>query len=237
MMSMNINQGRPIVTLSSLLHPKVDYSISRKGFALAAVVAFYTVGYLWLNEITFHADKFYKVALPFEKDIPFIPQLVPSYIFVYFLVIMMFLSIDSDALLNEAVKTFLACMGVHLLFFYFMPVKMTERPDIIPNGNFWNDYAAFWYWLDKPTTLFPSGHVSMSFLAAYYTRRVHPRLGNFCLMVAAYVGVSVVLIKQHYIADVAAGFVLASGFYLLVSRLELKRQATPPPPGVVGEIA
>ena len=214
--------------LKALFFPEVPYGVARKCLALSAVVAFYTVAYMYLNEATFHGEKFYTVALPFEKDIPFVQELVPSYIFVYFLVITMFLALDSDALLSEAVKTFLVCMGIHLAFFYFMPVMMTERPHLVPNGNLWHDYAAFWYWVDKPTALFPSGHVSMSFLSAYYTRRIHPRLGNFCIIVAAYVGVSVVLIKQHYIADVVAGYLLATVSYLVFKRLDAKKTAKSP---------
>lgn len=214
--------------LKALFFPEVPYGVARKCLALSAVVAFYTVAYMYLNEATFHGEKFYTVALPFEKDIPFVQELVPSYIFVYFLVITMFLALDSDALLSEAVKTFLVCMGIHLAFFYFMPVMMTERPHLVPNGNLWHDYAAFWYWVDKPTALFPSGHVSMSFLSAYYTRRIHPRLGNFCLVCAAYVGVSVVLIKQHYIADVVAGYLLATVSYLVFKRLDAKKEVGRP---------
>ncbi|MEW5735808.1 MAG: phosphatase PAP2 family protein [Thermodesulfobacteriota bacterium] len=200
-----------------LLHPQADYNVWRKMFILAGVVAFYTLGYMYLNYTTINSERFYDVSFEFEKRIPFYYQLVWSYIFVYFLVIVMFLTINSDALLNEAVKTFMVCMGIHFLFFYFMPVKMVDRPVLVPNGNLWHDYAAFWYWVDEPTTLFPSAHVSMSFCSAYYTRRVNKRLGDFCLLVAAYVAVSVVLIKQHYVADVLAGFILASSTYLFFS--------------------
>jgi membrane-associated phospholipid phosphatase len=194
---------------------KPQYSIWLKPIVLPAIVAFYTVGYLYLNSTTIHSPKFYDVAFAFERSIPFFPQLVWSYSFVYLLVIILFLEINSDPLLITAAKAFILNSMIHFGFFYFMPVMMTDRPVLIPNGDFWNDYAAFWFWLDNPTTLFPSAHVSMSFLSAYIVLQVNRRLGIFCLLVAAYVGVSVVLIKQHYIADVMAGFLLASFNYAL----------------------
>jgi len=195
------------------LMPEVPYTVWKKCVVLSTVVGFYTVGYLYLNYTTIHAEKFYDVSFAFEQGIPFVYHLVPSYIFVYFLVIALYLAIDSDELLMEAAKTFVTVSIIHFLFFYFLPVKMVDRPVLVPTGGIWNDIAAFWFWVDEPTTLFPSAHVSMSFLSAYYIGRVHRRFGIFCIIAAAYVGASVVLIKQHYVADVIAGFFLATAGY------------------------
>jgi membrane-associated phospholipid phosphatase len=195
------------------LMPEVPYTVWKKCLVLSTVVAFYTVGYLYLNYTTIHSDKFYDVSFAFEQNIPFVYHLVPSYIFVYFLVIALFLAINSDELLLEAAKTFVVVSLIHFAFFYFLPVKMVDRPVLVPTGGIWNDIAAFWFWADEPTTLFPSAHVSMAFLSAYYIGRVHRGFGIFCIIAAAYVGASVVLIKQHYVADVIAGFFLASACY------------------------
>ncbi len=92
---------------------------------------------------------------------------------------------------------------------------MTHRPEVLPNGTFVQDFAAFWFWLDKPTTLFPSAHVSMAFLSVFFSYRVNKGLGWFCLLCALIIAVSVLIMKQHYFADVITGFLLASSIFYL----------------------
>jgi membrane-associated phospholipid phosphatase len=55
----------------------------------------------------------------------------------------------------------------------------------------------------------PSIHVAHSFVSALACHRVHRTLGLVALACAALVGISTPFTKQHYIADVIAGILLA----------------------------
>ncbi|MFZ5563041.1 MAG: phosphatase PAP2 family protein, partial [Thermodesulfobacteriota bacterium] len=70
-------------------------------------------------------------------------------------------------------------------------------------------WVGFYFWLDKPYNLFPSMHLAASFFSAFYLLKKGPVLGWIAMAMAVIVGVSVVLLKQHYILDVAAGFLVA----------------------------
>ena len=62
--------------------------------------------------------------------------------------------------------------------------------------------------MDKPYNHFPSLHVTLSCLSAHASQ-VSPRSRVLLHIVAAGIGVSTVLVKQHYIVDVLYGYVLA----------------------------
>jgi membrane-associated phospholipid phosphatase len=63
----------------------------------------------------------------------------------------------------------------------------------------------FYYWLDLPYNCFPSLHVSNVFLVSFFMQRFKKGMGWILFPLSTLVAVSVVLVKQHYIADVVAG--------------------------------
>jgi len=69
--------------------------------------------------------------------------------------------------------------------------------------------VSFYFWMDKPYNLFPSMHLAASFFSAFYCMRKGFIIGWTTMVMAIIVGVSVVLLKQHYIMDVVAGFFVA----------------------------
>ncbi len=199
--------------------------------ALICVVVFYIVGYLGLNCLTISSLKFYDVSMAWEAHIPFYEIFVFAYAFVYVLIVILILAINDEKFLTLTVKAFLINSCIHFTIFYFFPVRMELRPEVIPDGTFVTDFAAFWFWLDKPTTLFPSAHVSMSFLSAFFTYRINKGLGWFCIVCAAIVSLSVLLMKQHYVADVVTGFILGCAvFYYFDPKRKLKKEEAEPQP-------
>jgi membrane-associated phospholipid phosphatase len=67
----------------------------------------------------------------------------------------------------------------------------------------------FLYGADPPYNCFPSIHVAHAFVSALACHRVHRTLGLVALLSAALVAVSTLFTKQHYIADVITGILLA----------------------------
>ena len=71
---------------------------------------------------------------------------------------------------------------------------------------------AFMAWvqhIDPPGNVFPSLHVAHSSLLALMLTRDRPRIGRVTLVMAALLALSTLTTKQHFIADVIAGLVLA----------------------------
>lgn len=77
------------------------------------------------------------------------------------------------------------------------------------------------YRMDPPTNLFPSIHCLASWLcfAALRQEKRIPRWYRACCgLIALLICISTVVIRQHVLADVAAGILLAEGAWLLAGR-------------------
>jgi membrane-associated phospholipid phosphatase len=188
---------------------KPPYSVTVKSTLLSLLVAFYTGGYLGINRLNAYRDRYYDVSLWFEKDIPFVPSMIIGYSFVFFLIIILFLVIDDMSDFREICLRFLNmtlfCFAIFLIF----PVRMNSRPEVVMTDDWITALVSFYFWMDQPYNLFPSMHLGASFFVAFYCRRKGRVIGWTTMAMAVIVGVSVVLLKQHYIMDVIAGFLVA----------------------------
>jgi len=184
------------------------YSVTRKTLGLILLVAFYTVGYLGINRINDFRNHYYDVSLWFEKDIPFVPYMIIGYSFVFLLVAILFLVIDNMPDFWDMCIRFFNMSLLCFIIFLIFPVKMTLRPEVTMTDDWITELVCFYFWIDHPYNLFPSMHLSASFFSAFYCMRKGPVLGTITMIMALIVGVSVVLLKQHYIMDVVAGFVV-----------------------------
>jgi membrane-associated phospholipid phosphatase len=72
---------------------------------------------------------------------------------------------------------------------------------------------------DHPFNDFPSLHVSTSAIIAIHWWRFNRRAGLVAVIWAVLIAMSTVLIRQHYLADVAGGLILAYGISLFFLRL------------------
>ena len=185
------------------------YSITKKTLLLILLVAFYTVGYLGINRFNAYRGQYHDVSLWFEKSIPFVPWMIVGYSFVFVLVAILFLVIDNMPDFYEMCLRFLIMTLICFAVFLVFPVRMDFRPQVKITGEWITSMVSFYFWLDKPYNLFPSMHLSASFFSAFYCMRKGPIIGWITMIMALIVGVSVVLIKQHYILDVVAGFAVA----------------------------
>jgi membrane-associated phospholipid phosphatase len=191
------------------MKPARSYSITVKSFALALVVAFYTAGYLYINRLNAWRSRYYDVSLWFEKDLPFVPPMIFGYSLVFALVAILYLVIDNMSDLWNICIRFVNMTLICFAVFLIWPVRMNFRPEVAVTGDWITTWVGFYFWLDRPYNLFPSMHLAASFFSAFYLLKKGPVLGWTAMAMAVIVGVSVVLLKQHYILDVAAGFLVA----------------------------
>lgn len=184
------------------------YSVTRKTLGMILLVTFYTAGYLGINRINDYRNHYYDVSLWFEKDIPFVPYMIIGYSFVFVLVAILFLIIDNMPDFWDMCLRFFNMSLLCFIIFLIFPVRMNLRPEVSMTNNWITEIVRFYFWIDHPYNLFPSMHLSASFFSAFYCMRRGPVIGSITMIMAIIVSVSVVLLKQHYIMDVVAGFIV-----------------------------
>jgi membrane-associated phospholipid phosphatase len=100
---------------------------------------------------------------------------------------------------------------------YFFIQSYIARPVITGTDPF-SALVRSIYAGDQPYNDFPSLHTSLSTIIAIHWWRVDRRIGVPAAIWTALIVMSTVLIKQHYLADVAGGLVLAGVTSWLVMR-------------------
>jgi membrane-associated phospholipid phosphatase len=169
------------------------------------------------------------LALPIDGQIPFLIWTVwlylPFYAGIFALAIT---GIRRPALFHRGVQGFLITMLIGAIG-HFAVAAEYPRPAVAlpPEGA----SAAFLAWVqavDPPGNVFPSLHVAHTTALALILRHDRRLLGTVALVMALLLALSTLTTKQHFVADVLAGWVIA----LLVSRWVLRPfRAAPQPLG------
>ncbi|MBI2067098.1 MAG: phosphatase PAP2 family protein [Deltaproteobacteria bacterium] len=188
----------------------------QKHLLFIGVTALYVPGYMGVNWISSRRSDLHQMVLPFEREIPFIPEFIWAYLLIYVFVTLPYLLVDDLVFFRKVVKAFLICIVVHFAFFLIYPVEYVLRPAVDYEWGGIYKLITFYYWVDLPYNCFPSMHISNAFMVAYMLREYRPVLGKILFPGAVLVAISVVLVKQHYIADVVSGYVVGWGIYWLV---------------------
>lgn len=101
--------------------------------------------------------------------------------------------------------------------FYFFLQSYIARPAITGTDPFSGMIRSI-YASDQPYNDFPSLHTSLSTIIAIHWWRFDRRIGIAAAIWTALIVASTVFVKQHYLADVAGGLVLATGTSWVVMR-------------------
>jgi membrane-associated phospholipid phosphatase len=112
-------------------------------------------------------------------------------------------------LFNRAVMAVVIVMTLGALGHLFVGAEY-PRPVLHPPFATISD--AFMAWVqtvDPPGNVFPSLHVAHTTMLALILREDRRRLGDLALVMATLLAVSTLTTKQHFIADVIAGYMLA----------------------------
>ena len=179
--------------------------LAKNGLFLA-ILTYYLSGYLLLNEFTAGRSGYYRLDLGLERHLPFWPALIFGYLLVFGLLAFAYVAVDDLAFFRKIVQSMFLCTTIHFIVFLAFPVEYHLRPDVDPDLGWAYLLVDFYYWMDKPYNCFPSLHVSNAFLVAFFMQKYRRGLGWILHPMAVLVAISVVMVKQHYIADVAAGF-------------------------------
>jgi membrane-associated phospholipid phosphatase len=141
--------------------------------------------------------------LPFERRIPLVPAAYLFYGAGYPEILLpLFLSRTRAAFLRT--QTALAVVSLISFAVFLMLPMPYPRPLASGGGPFGTLLALDWS-LDRPGCTFPSLHVATAVLLYMGMRDEAPRWRTGLLLLAIAVGVSTVLVKQHFIVDVLGG--------------------------------
>ncbi len=145
-----------------------------------------------------------------DRLLPLIAGWAPVYGALYaFLIVLPVLVVRQQEMIRRTVWAYITVWGVSYACFLAYPTVAPRPVEAVGHG-----FAAwglrFLYDADPPYNCFPSIHVAHSFVSALACYRVHRGLGLVAIACGLLVAVSTLLTKQHYVADVIAGILLAS---------------------------
>lgn len=182
------------------------YRVTAPMVLLVSLVPFYLVIARRAGEGVAHAP-----ALAVDRLLPLVPAWALVYGALYaFLIVVPLFVVQPQELIRRTVWAYLTVWIVAYVWFLLYPTVAPRAQTVtVPGQGF-----AVWglqtlYDADPPYNCFPSIHVAHSFVSALACSRVHRALGGIAILVASLVALSTLFTKQHYVADLVAGILLA----------------------------
>ena len=155
--------------------------------------------------------------LPLDRAIPFVPAFIVPYLSMYLLVGLTYLLhvVRRD---QHRLSVFLLAAvllwSVSNYVYGTWPTVNVIRPAVTGGGPL-EELVRRTYAALAPYNTFPSGHNASAALAAVAVWRLRSRLAVLWIPWAAAVCLSTLLVRQHYLLDVAGSAPLAIACYLL----------------------
>jgi len=198
------------MVVQSLTRP---YAVSVWMVLLVSLVPFYIFIAEWTEDRVHHVP-----AIALDRAIPLVPAWALLYGALYlFLILLPVFVVRQEDHIRQTVFAYLSIWITAYVCFLLYPT-MALRPAIISGNGFAAWGLRFLYGADPPFNCFPSLHVAHSFVSALTSYRVNRSLGFGSIVCASLVGVSTLYTKQHYLADVIAGILLACVAYVFFLR-------------------
>lgn len=164
------------------------------------------------------------IGLPLDNMIPFSPPWVLVYVFtfLFWALGLIVMARQEEGLCCRFAAGVIIADIISGVIFLAYPTAIS-RPEVQVTDAFtW--LLSFIYDIDSPTNCFPSLHVLFSYLV-FRQSLVCPRAKawyrTLCASFALLIFASVLLVKQHFVLDVAGGLVLGELSYVLGQRLPL----------------
>ena len=160
----------------------------------------------------------YVPAIAWDRALPLVPAWALVYGSLYvFLILLPVFVVREQRLLDRTVFAYLAVWITAYVCFLAYPT-IAPRPDVVAGEGFAVWGLRILYDADPPYNCFPSLHVAHSFVSALACYRVHRTLGIVAVGCAAIVALSTLFTKQHYVADVIVGALMAVAAYAIFLR-------------------
>ncbi len=183
---------------------------------LLAVGVFFTSKiYALLN----HGPAVMNLRTPLDAALPLVPIFVIPYnsleSVIYFTLVAFLLF--RTRLFQSACLALITAWLVSYAFYFFLQTEVI-RP-VLTGSDTLTRMIRDVYASDNPFNDFPSLHTSLSVILAIHWFRVDRRLGIAAAAWTSLIVASTLLIKQHYVADIVSGLLLAFGASWIYARL------------------
>ncbi len=158
---------------------------------------------------------------PLDDAIPFWPGSIYLYTWIYTVMLYPLFVVRSGPLWNLVVKAYIYVLAINLLCHFFWPVTSIDlRGDVSAfNPEHLTDWGVLvTYKYDPPYNLFPSLHMAVAVVATMAAWKARPLYGGLACLIALGVAISIVTLKQHFVADGVAGLALGGLIYYLTFR-------------------
>ena len=172
-------------------------------------VLFCGVLYLSTNSLAETSHSYHRLYLECEKDIPQVPGMIIFYKSYFLLVLLSFIRAKSPNSLRSLSITMMVSSAIACTIFLLFPGEMGfSRTDNIQGFEFLFEAMHI---MDKPHNLYPSLHITFSTISAYVLiNQTKQKLFHALLILWVFIiSLSVILVHQHHLFDIATGFVLA----------------------------
>lgn len=205
--------------------------IARRVLFVAILIAsFYS--YELINHST---TNLHNLETPLDRALPVVPIFAVPYIsFLLFLplTVLLFGVTSWERFKVLALALIIASLAGDIFYLFFQ--TYVQRP-VVAGSDIGSQLLRLVYAHDQPYNDFPSLHTADSTLAAIAYFRWKPRYGFIALPLVIAIIAATVLIKQHYLADVLGGLLLAGLSYWIASKVVKQSNSTPKGTGAVRE--
>jgi len=181
---------------------------------IMAVVLFgvWAFGYFFIGASVDPADGV-SLSTPTDEKIPFSKLFIFPYLALYPLFLMPFFLVKDNEFFLVFAGSYITVMVFCYLLFWNFPVTLHHPQIEVTDFSTWA--LSVLYNNDPPVNCFPSMHAAMAMMAALTIFEINRIKGFFALFVTFGIGASALLIKQHYLADILAGFGVAAITYYI----------------------
>jgi membrane-associated phospholipid phosphatase len=187
---------------------------------LAAGVFFTNKLYAILN----HGPRVVLLKSPLDDLIPLVPAFVIPYVslepFIYATLVLFLLF--RSRLFQSATLAMIVTWFISYAFYFFLQSEML-RP-VLTGADTLTQMIREVYAGDNAFNCFPSLHTSLSTILAIHWWRVNKKIGVPVAIWVALIVASTVFVKQHYVADIVGGLLLAFGTSLFFLRQIVNRR-------------
>jgi membrane-associated phospholipid phosphatase len=204
-----------------------DHVLVVLGMSVGLSTAFYLTDFHMLARFERGLD-FWMPSIWLDETIPFVPGWIWVYLlyFPFCFVPIALRELWAGEAFYLAVKGFLAQFAAALACFWLVPSRMLQAS---PESSTWSEaVVAAFYRIDPGFNVFPSLHVANAAFTACLVWRLKGRIiGVAAWSVALLITISTLFVKQHYLADLAAGLALGSLSYRWAFSSRTARRKSP----------
>lgn len=208
------------------LKAQLKQGIFGAGWVNAGISTLLAVGVYVTSEIYYalnHGPNVIFLKSPLDDLIPVVPPFVIPYVslepFIYATLVLFLLF--RTRLFQSAALTMIAAWFVSYAFYFFLQ-SYIDRPTLTGTDTL-TQMIRDVYASDNAYNDFPSLHTSLSTVLAIHWWRVDKRIGIPVAIWVALIVASTVFVKQHYLADVIGGLLLAFGASKVFLRIVANR--------------